>query len=76
APQVAQAPSNAPWAAAAHSRIYSLHREYGMTPDDLPATQARSSYVLIGPGDAPADQDDDAEAKAPAKKPAPDARLY
>jgi hypothetical protein len=72
----AAAPRPAPAAAsgAAPSRLYSLHREYGMAPDALPPLPARTSYVLIGPGDAP---QDDAEAeKAAPPRPAIDARLY
>lgn len=58
---------------AAHSRLYSLHREYGMAPDTVPAAPSGSNYVLIGPSDAPAEAD---ETDAPARKPIVDARLY
>ena len=57
----------APRTAGASPRFYSLHREYGMTPDAIPEQSAQPRYVLIGPPDAPkATSDDD---KAPASKP-------
>lgn len=75
APRLAQAPPPpAPGQqGAAPSRLYSLHREYGMAPDVVPATPSRTSYVLIGPPDAPAEADAE---EAPARKPAVDARLF
>ena len=43
------------------TRLYSVHRGYGMTPDAIPEPQAANRYVLIGPPDAPpsAKTDDD-----------------
>lgn len=75
APRMAQAPvAPAPQRqGAAPSRLYSLHREYGMAPDVVPATPSRTSYVLIGPPDAPSEPEAD---EAPARKPAVDARLF
>jgi hypothetical protein len=34
-------------------RFYSLHREYGRTPDAIPPQASAPRYVLIGPPDAP-----------------------
>ena len=34
------------------SRLYSMHREYGLAPDAIPETEG--GYVLIGPTDEPA----------------------
>lgn len=73
APQLAAAPASGPQRGAAPSRLYSLHREYGLTPDVAPAVPARTQYVLIGPADAPAEADD---ASVPARKPPVDARLF
>ncbi|MFC3079893.1 hypothetical protein ACFODL_17460 [Phenylobacterium terrae] len=75
APRLAQAPPppEPRQQGAAPSRLYSLHREYGMAPDVVPATPSRTSYVLIGPPDAPAEAETD---EAPARKPAVDARLF
>lgn len=78
APRLAQAAPVAPEPqrqGAAPSRLYSLHREYGMAPDVVPATPSRTSYVLIGPPDAPADAEAEAD-DTPARKPAVDARLF
>lgn len=77
APRLAQAPppTPAPQRGAAPSRLYSLHREYGMAPDTVPAMSAQTNYVLIGPPDAPADTEVD-EDEAPARKPSVDARLF
>jgi hypothetical protein len=43
------------------TRLYSVHRGYGMTPDAIPEPPAGNRYVLIGPPDAPpgAKTDDD-----------------
>ncbi|HEX2562159.1 hypothetical protein [Phenylobacterium sp.] len=75
APRLAQAPPPAPQRGAAPSRLYSLHREYGMAPDTVPATSAQTNYVLIGPPDAPAETEAE-EDEAPARKPSIDARLF
>jgi hypothetical protein len=40
------------------SQLYSLHREYGMTPDAIPAPPAGGNYILVGPPDAPVTQGD------------------
>lgn len=71
--EIAAAPPPPPRPHAAPSRLYSLHREYGMAPDTVPATASGSNYVLIGPPDAPAEADED---EAPARKPSVDARLF
>lgn len=53
--QVAAAAAPPPRTAGAPTRLYSLHREYGMAPDAIPENGAGSGYVLIGPSDpAPA----------------------
>lgn len=41
-PQAAAGPNG-------QARYYSLHREYGLTPDAIPEQQLGSNYVLIGP---------------------------
>lgn len=41
------------------SQLYSLHREYGMTPDAIPAPPAGDNYILVGPPDSPAAPVDD-----------------
>ena len=43
------------------TRLYSVHRGYGMTPDAIPEPPPGDRYVLIGPPDAPqsAKTDDD-----------------
>lgn len=46
------------------SQLYSLHREYGMTPDAIPAPPAGDNFILVGPPDAPAvagDEDEPAQ---------------
>lgn len=40
------------------SQLYSLHREYGLTPDAIPAPPAGDNFILVGPPDAPASQGD------------------
>ncbi|MFT4933919.1 MAG: hypothetical protein ACI9LT_000592 [Pseudoalteromonas distincta] len=35
------------------SQLYSLHREYGLTPDAIPAPPAGDNYILVGPPDTP-----------------------
>ena len=46
-------------------RLYSLHREYGMSPDAIPAPPKGDNYVLIAPPEEPkSDKDDEAEVKA------------
>lgn len=77
APQMAQAPSApAPQRGAAPSRLYSLHREYGMAPDAAPAMSSQTSYVLIGPPDGPDLPAEEQDGEAPARKPPVDARLF
>ena len=48
------------------SKLYSMHRAYGLEPDAIPAVEAGDRYVFIGPPDAPApkktDDDDDSQA--------------
>lgn len=57
-PQAAAQPAPARLASAsatgAPTRFYSLHREYGMTPDPTPAQTSAPRYVLIGPPDGAA----------------------
>ncbi|MDO8410410.1 MAG: hypothetical protein Q7S93_10160 [Phenylobacterium sp.] len=59
APAPAEAPrqfaQSAPLPAArpGGSQLYSLHREYGMTPDAIPAPPQGQNYILVGPPDAP-----------------------
>ena len=36
------------------SKLYSLHRSYGLEPDLIPEVQGGDRYVFIGPPDAPA----------------------
>lgn len=43
------------------SQLYSLHREYGMTPDAIPAPPVGDNYILVGPPDAPAVAGDEEE---------------
>ena len=46
------------------SQLYSLHREYGMTPDAIPAPPAGDNFILVGPPDspeAPGDEDEPAQ---------------
>jgi hypothetical protein len=43
-------------------RFYSLHREYGMTPDAIPAQPSQPRYVLVGPPDEPAGKPDGGKA--------------
>ena len=43
------------------SQLYSLHREYGMTPDAIPAPPAGDNFILVGPPDAPVSQGDGEE---------------
>lgn len=47
--QVAAAPS----AGGGRTHLYSVHREYGLTPDAIPALPTGDRYVLVGPPDAP-----------------------
>ncbi len=50
------------------SKLYSMHRAYGLEPDVIPAVEGGDRYVFIGPPDAPApkttDGDDDSSDKA------------
>lgn len=50
------------------TRLYSVHRGYGMTPDAIPELPAGNRYVLIGPPDG------EAPAKTKTDDDAPDAR--
>lgn len=59
-PPVAQRPGQAP------PRLYSLHRQYGMTPDLIPPQPSAPRYVLIGPPDETDDKSKPAEKKSPA----------
>ena len=43
-------------------RLYSLHREYGMTPDPTPPTPKGQHYVLVGPPDTAEPDSNAAEA--------------
>jgi hypothetical protein len=56
--QAAAAPRAAPPLPPTGVRFYSLHREYGMTPDPIAAPQDRP-MVLIGPPDNPPQQSQD-----------------
>lgn len=38
-------------------QLYSLHREYGLTPDAIPAPPQGPNYILVGPPDAPPAED-------------------
>jgi hypothetical protein len=52
-------------AAGAPARYYSLHREYGLTPDPAPPQSTTPRYVLVGPPDrAAGDKPRDAEASS------------
>jgi hypothetical protein len=57
-PQAKPLPQPAPVAparlaeAGAPTRYYSLHREYGLTPDPTPAQSSAPRYVLMGPPDS------------------------
>ena len=45
-------------------RLYSLHREYGMSPDAIPAPPKGDNYVLIAPAEEPkSDKGENDEAK-------------
>ncbi len=45
-------------AAGSHVRLYSVHRQYGLTPDAIPAAPTGSNYVLIAPREgAPRDDE-------------------
>ncbi|MDP3868050.1 hypothetical protein [Phenylobacterium sp.] len=51
------------------SKLYSMHRSYGLEPDVIPAVEGGDRYVFIGPPDAPApkktdDGDDNSSDKA------------
>jgi len=63
--QVAAAPPATPPAIGAAPRYYSLHREYGLTPDAPPEPPAHPGYVLIGPPDAPKPSADDGDDRKP-----------
>ena len=42
-------------------RLYSLHREYGLSPDAIPAPPKGDNYVLIGPADEPKPDKDESD---------------
>lgn len=48
------------------SKLYSMHRAYGLEPDAIPVVESGDRYVFIGPPDPPAkktdDNDDDSKA--------------
>jgi hypothetical protein len=54
--RLAAAPNTA--AGGAPTRYYSLHREYGLSPDPAPVLPSEPRYVLVGPPDAPASAKD------------------
>lgn len=63
--QLSAAPATPP-SAGSPSRMYSVHRPYGLDPDAPPTPATGQNYVLIGPPDEPqgdADEDDDKPAK-------------
>lgn len=81
-PQIAPAPTAAPQKLAAlaptptpartvggATRLYSVHRGYGLTPDAIPEPPAGNRYVLIGPPDGGG-----VEAKSNIEDDAPDNR--
>lgn len=43
------------------SQLYSLHREYGMTPDAIPTPPAGDNFILVGPPETPDTSDDGEE---------------
>lgn len=53
APQAAAPPAPRTGGAGAGGQLYSLHREYGLTPDAIPAPAGGPNYILVGPPDAP-----------------------
>jgi hypothetical protein len=59
APQAAapQAPPSAPVGV----RFYSLHRDYGMTPDPVPLPAARPPVLIAAPAGPPAQSQDDSD---------------
>jgi len=62
APPPAPAPvavAAAPRAPGAGGQLYSLHRQYGLTPDAIPAPPSGQHYILVGPPDEPAPPADD-----------------
>ena len=71
-PLQAQAPQRmaavAP-AAGGHTRFYSVHRGYGLTPDAIPEPPAGDRYVLIGPPDAPAPKTDEQDGEPLGSRP-------
>nr|QQZ49633.1 hypothetical protein JKL49_22485 [Phenylobacterium glaciei] len=48
------------------SKLYSMHRAYGLEPDAIPQVEGGDRYVFIGPPDPPVkktdDNDDDSKA--------------
>ena len=81
APQAAAAPPSAPQpftvaatapaalrapGGGAPTRLYSLHRAYGLSPDPAPQVESAPRYVLIAPAEAPATAaPDDADQERP-----------
>ncbi|WP_305284416.1 hypothetical protein [Phenylobacterium sp.] len=57
APQQLAQSAPLPAARRGGSQLYSLHREYGMTPDAIPAPPQGQNYILVGPPDAPPAED-------------------
>ena len=56
-------------AAGGHTRFYSVHRGYGLTPDAIPEPPAGDRYVLIGPPDAPAPKTDEQDGEPLGSRP-------
>jgi len=54
-----------PRAVGATPRFYSLHREYGLTPDAIPEPPTKQGYVLIGPPDDAKPAADDGDDRKP-----------
>lgn len=71
-PLQAQAPQRMAAAAppaGGHTRFYSVHRGYGLTPDAIPEPPAGDRYVLIGPPDAPPPKTDEQDGEALGPRP-------
>lgn len=45
------------------SKLYSLHRAYGLDPDAIPEAPAGDRYVFIGPPDPPQAKEDDRDSR-------------
>lgn len=61
-PQAVAAQTTQP---APRNHFYSLHREYGLTPDAIPPAPADDRYVLIGPGEAAPKDDKTTDSAGP-----------